>query len=1351
MKKSIMKRILTFVVAIAMVLTSAAIPSVQAEAASAKKVKSVKLKIGSSTVTNKKYTMTVGQKKKLKVTVAPKAAKKSIAFKTSKKKVAAVDKKGKITAKSAGKAKITVTVTGKNKKKVKKNVTIVVKKKSSSNNGSANREIAVTGVTAAIVPSTINVGESAQVTASVAPANATNKTLTYSSSNSAVAAVNNAGAVIGMGAGTATITVKSANGKTASVNVTVVNVPVKEIQLNTESAEVTISGTVALKTTILPENATNKAVKWMSEDETIASVSVDGVVTGHKVGSTSVYAIAEDGSNVKSSECKITVKSDSQIANGITLEVTNPYKDGEGKQYNNTVIAGKEMHVRVSVGKDGTGVGNATVALALKAAHGNLPRGFEIKSVSSSSAVTTDANGIATFAVGPTQDYSNINAFSGIWQSYTLTAKESATNAEASIPISFAAMGIREDAEGEYGALAIENNHSQVYSNIEPSDNASESDDGIYTTQKIYKDGFNGEARSLSEEYVTSQQYSTNTDSRKVYLSIEPYLALPATEENARAGDWSKDVESSSGKYTVYNDELNETTTTIVEEIPGGLEYMTLCFDKIMLSKYSVMYIDLYDLDGVLMYSKKMDVTNNSSKSPNVQIRKLGNRAGYLQVSLVSQGLVDVANEGYELKRLEGRFESGVANEANLITMKNVVKWEETSDKIGYEPTDMTLDEVEQYLPDGSKYLNGTYTYKRYIPTYPRTGNAYIEVFNADGEVKAWYLYPTVNNGRNVNVLAPNKKNNSKNIHAIQVTEKEACTKGVGTIIPDEDGNVAVIDSKMAGVTNIEATLDIPGISKEELDSIGGGILYSSVQWVNSNKSENKTPNEEFYAIEGQSVKLTAQLFAENGDETTMEDESIDFYYHDENDDLDVKLKSGDKIGGELDEDGKLINQVTVILAESRTDSNGRANLTLKGENIDFVKGIYAASEACDDVKLSVGTKSKLPKADIYWVDLGVSFMDSANEADSPIRTTTFSGAVKDIERQRDSKVGNTWDIGYQVVARSKNFDYVEFQDKTSWYINEGMFDRITNVSIFYTMTGVGEISSQSKNVAVITSSKIGAMEVTGTIDTANLGENVRFTYYDEEKRKHEASNVGTGDTDAVSKLGLKFTMNWSNNGIDSQILTPDGTNLYMDTATTVYVQVKDMLGNPRARTSVSYMIKELNETFEEISAQTDSKGILAIPLEAPGMSGKSVITFNINNDTTKDITLTYNDESSPEFGLASDDLANKVYAVERVGTNRLKVKFTNQVRLSTVQTGEFTFTQLNDDTKYAVTDFEAVKNDNTAIYLTLDQDIKNPGNEHTLTIASWQDDTTGVTYELLDNNGKKITGSNSYTFTPSR
>ena len=274
---------------------------------------------------------------------------------------------------------------------------------------------------------------------------------------------------------------------------------------------------------------------------------------------------------------------------------------------------------------------------------------------------------------------------------------------------------------------------------------------------------------------------------------------------------------------------------------------------------------------------------------------------------------------------------------------------------------------------------------------------------------------------------------------------------------------------------------------------------------------------------------------------------------------------------------------------------------------------------------------------------------------------------------------------------------------------------------------------------------------MTGTIDTANLGADVRITYYDEEEKKHEISNVGTGATDTISELGLKFTMNWSNNGIEHQILTPDGTNLYKDTATTVYVQVKDMLGNPYAGISVSYMITELNKTDGERSARTDDKGILAIPLRAPGMAGRSVITFTINNDTTADTTLTYNDENTPQFGLASDDLANKVYAVERVGTNRLKVKFTNQVRLSTVQTGEFTFTQLNDDTKYAVTDFEAVKNDNTAIYLTLDQDIKNPGNEHTLTIASWQDDTTGVTYELLDNNGKKITGSNSYTFIPSR
>jgi len=219
MTKKITKKILAFVMAIAMVLTLAGVPSLKTEAAAPKKVKKVRLKIGSSVVTNKKYTMTVGQKKTVKVTVTPKAAKKKITFKSSKKKVAAITKKGKITAKSAGKSKITVTVMGKNKKKVKKYINLVVKKKPAKK--PVQKEVAVTGVTASISPASIRTGEKAQITATVSPANATNKTLTYSSDKKGVAEVDSKGTVTGISAGTAVITVKSANGKTAAVSITV--------------------------------------------------------------------------------------------------------------------------------------------------------------------------------------------------------------------------------------------------------------------------------------------------------------------------------------------------------------------------------------------------------------------------------------------------------------------------------------------------------------------------------------------------------------------------------------------------------------------------------------------------------------------------------------------------------------------------------------------------------------------------------------------------------------------------------------------------------------------------------------------------------------------------------------------------------------------------------------------------------------------------------------------------------------------------------------------------------------------------------------------------------------------------
>lgn len=111
------KRLAAVGLASVLAITTACIPSTNADAASAKKVKSVSLKIGKKKVTKKTYTLKKGKKATIKVTVTPAKAKKKVTFKSSKKSVATVSKKGKVTAKKAGTAKITVTVTGKNKKK----------------------------------------------------------------------------------------------------------------------------------------------------------------------------------------------------------------------------------------------------------------------------------------------------------------------------------------------------------------------------------------------------------------------------------------------------------------------------------------------------------------------------------------------------------------------------------------------------------------------------------------------------------------------------------------------------------------------------------------------------------------------------------------------------------------------------------------------------------------------------------------------------------------------------------------------------------------------------------------------------------------------------------------------------------------------------------------------------------------------------------------------------------------------------------------------------------------------------------------------------------------------------------
>ena len=153
-------------------------------------------------------------------------------------------------------------------------------------------------------------GGSIQIKATVAPADATDKTLTWTSSDEEIATVVN-GVVTGKKEGTVTITASHGD-ITATAQVTVKIVAVESITFAESAYTVGEARTITLTPTINPSNATDKALTWTSADETIATVSEAGVVRGIKAGETTVTATAPNG---KSASVTITVTENSYSIN----------------------------------------------------------------------------------------------------------------------------------------------------------------------------------------------------------------------------------------------------------------------------------------------------------------------------------------------------------------------------------------------------------------------------------------------------------------------------------------------------------------------------------------------------------------------------------------------------------------------------------------------------------------------------------------------------------------------------------------------------------------------------------------------------------------------------------------------------------------------------------------------------------------------------------------------------------------------------------------------------------------------------------------------------------------------------
>lgn len=229
----------------------------------------------------------------LVATVFPAAATNAnVVWSSSDKNVASVDADGLVTGVSVGTATVTATTVD-GGRTAECNVIV--------------RAVSVTGVILDKTDEEIYETESMQLTATIYPADATNRKVTWSSSDNTVAAVDGNGKVTGVTAGTATITVTTVGGKkTASCTVRVKHLIMEEsVSVEPETVNMGIGDKRQLTASILPADASMKNVEWTSDDPDVASVDENGLVTGKSLGSATITATTAHG---RTDICTVTVQ-----------------------------------------------------------------------------------------------------------------------------------------------------------------------------------------------------------------------------------------------------------------------------------------------------------------------------------------------------------------------------------------------------------------------------------------------------------------------------------------------------------------------------------------------------------------------------------------------------------------------------------------------------------------------------------------------------------------------------------------------------------------------------------------------------------------------------------------------------------------------------------------------------------------------------------------------------------------------------------------------------------------------------------------------------------------------------------
>ncbi len=1004
----------------------------------------------------------------------------------------------------------------------------------------------MTDVQASADPTEISVNDITQIVASVLPANATDKKITYSSDTPSVATVDEeTGVVTGISAGKAIITARSANGKTASVEITVTYVPVTKITIDPSPVVIGVTGTADLKANIIPKNASAKLVTWSSDNDAVATVDPNsGKVTGVSEGKATITAKVDDSGVV--GQCVVTVGKE----NGVTMELTNPYSyEVNGKTIDSTVLCGEDMDIVVHVNRDGQPANNTNVTLKMSEVKNNNNHWcYEIKGDHN----TTNASGDVHFVIGVTQDCiraGHASATKGIPEIYSLIATDVATGQKAEIKVNTAKL--------EIGEITVSGN-TKAGKNWEAGRSA-----------KIKTESLDGHA---TQTYLASQEVSLSGKSNNsVIFSVDPKILYGSKAKEIRDDfkkEYTDENDWASGIYSIYNDETNTTTSTGIENIPAGLRYLTVNFSKIDLSRYSQIRIDLKQNGTSVMNNGPVLINNESNTGNNSNVKSIQldldranvEKSSILEISVITQGRKSVNETGYVLESLVGKYSTNQKVEENKEPLSNVVTWEDVSNEVTYQQM--------AGLPDGYKALidaNGK-DFKYRVPVFPYTGDAFITYTTSTNET-ATCAYPISNH---------NNKNDLYDVttgyKAMKVTNEEATQVVTGSDLEMiKTGNSVSVNATKTGMTALKATIDIKGIDENIFNDQTGRVLYTSVQWspVTVTDGQTESVNPEYYAIEGQTVTVIAQLTDRNGNKATVADVPITFTR-----DTNTSIPSYDRIPS---------NEGTIYVQSdiAKTDSNGQSKLVLLGDGNTVLKNLRANPPANTDYNVELKIESTACQdiinngADFYWVDLGLSYNEeSMNDPTDTHVGKEWDNKIGSVAPEGKSTITETWEIGYRPMVKAANgkkinvvnipVKYTVSSDSVNYW--DGSKEKTLTVSSGNASQYLTQKNNGQIDYAEVTSNMMVDMHLTGKIDVdkVSTANNILFKVENVKNGKKEVvdcPNIGSGVSRRIDNTGLKYTIKWGGNGTDQATLTVD-KQVKSSVSVNVNVRLNDKFGN---------------------------------------------------------------------------------------------------------------------------------------------------------------------------------------------